>query len=179
MSSTFYKSTNQLAVKSVIQNDMLNAQMNLEALAGYVSAKRKALNLSNRDIADRSGGLISHATAANIGNNSQKGIDLSSIFGLANAFNVPVEEVIAAAQGKEFKTSKEKLEKLAFYFSPLTEAAQEHLLEIGATFWQRRNNGGLGHSVLSTDTKQPVRVKPKPTDTRQKKSQPIKEVGNK
>jgi transcriptional regulator with XRE-family HTH domain len=70
-----------------------------EDLADFVRRVRAATDLSTRDVADRSGGLISHGYVSQIENRqvSGDGVGPRRLLGLARGLGVSVDDVVAAA----------------------------------------------------------------------------------
>ena len=96
MSTSFYKSSTRLSVKSAI----CFVVQDLQGLAAYVSEQMQRQNLSLHDVAKRSGGRISHATVANVVNATSKEVKASTLAGLAKGLGISEDEMVAIARGK-------------------------------------------------------------------------------
>jgi hypothetical protein len=91
VSSTFYKTSTQLAVKPVIPFVM----QDLHGLAVFVKDRMDKLNLNPREVASRSGGLISHQTVHNILDEVSKEIKSRTIAGLAKGLGCSEAELMS------------------------------------------------------------------------------------
>jgi transcriptional regulator with XRE-family HTH domain len=76
-------------------------------LADYLRNKINGKGWSYRDVAGRSGGLISHSAVADIINEKYSEISTTTIKGLAVAFNVEETEIISIASGNLVKADPE------------------------------------------------------------------------
>jgi len=96
MSSLSYKRLVAPNVKCSKQN-VVSAQ--LQALSEFVRATMNEKGLNFRQVAERSGGLVSHTTVFDVVNLRSKDVKASTLRGLAKGLGVPEEEVFAVAQG--------------------------------------------------------------------------------
>ena len=65
----------------------------IERLAEWLNAKRKETGWSFNQIAERSGGNLTHGTAYNISQSEYRSVQDKTVRGLAYAFNVPESEL--------------------------------------------------------------------------------------
>lgn len=98
MSSKTYKPLTRTFVRNDIHPVVLNER---ETLADYVRRLIRDKDLSYRQVAQRSGGEISHATVSDIINGRITNPSTSTLVALAKGLGVPVEEVFAVARGKD------------------------------------------------------------------------------
>lgn len=107
MSSTAYKCLVAPNVKCSKQN-VVSAQ--LQALSEFVRVVMNEKGLNYRQVAERSGGLVSHTTVFDVVNLRSKDVKGRTLRGLAKGLGVTEEELFAVAQGKspaddpEYKT---------------------------------------------------------------------------
>jgi len=69
-------------------------------LAEYVRNALAAKNLNYREVARRSGGLISHATVGDVVNNPGRRFSLETLRALAKGLGVPEDELLVVAAGR-------------------------------------------------------------------------------
>ncbi|HEY0100855.1 MAG TPA: helix-turn-helix transcriptional regulator [Pyrinomonadaceae bacterium] len=72
-----------------------------ETLGDFVRRVANEKGLSQREVARRSGGLISHVTVGDIINKNRGDVKTETLRGLAKGLGVTEEEVFAVARGKK------------------------------------------------------------------------------
>src|SRR5215467_2277798 len=97
MSSTLYKTNRKSDGKSVRRIVMRKRQ---GGLSEYVRAVLGAKNLNYREVARRSGGLISHATVGDVINNPGRRVSVETLKALAKGLGVPEDELLVVAAGR-------------------------------------------------------------------------------
>lgn len=121
MSSPFYNSQNPFDVKPAIHSVM----QDLEALASLINGRmRDEGDLSTHDVANRSGGLISHGTVWNIINKKVGAVSDKTLRGLARGTNTAEDIVFSTARGKQEKHNSE-LDEVYVLFHGWQDAAPQ------------------------------------------------------
>jgi transcriptional regulator with XRE-family HTH domain len=116
----------------------------IEDLADFVRRTREAANLSTRDVAKRSGNLISHGYVSQIENRTGLGSGVSPgrLLGLARGLGVPIEEVMAAAVGSQSTVLAAQHIRLLGFFNSLPEDKQHEALDFLEMFSRRYGMNG-------------------------------------
>lgn len=101
-----------------------------EDFADFVRRVREAAGLSTRDVANRSGGLISHGYVSQIENRqtASDGISPRRLLGLARGLGVPIDEVVAAALGLQRAELAAKQSRLIGFFDTLPGERQDEAI---------------------------------------------------
>lgn len=94
------QSSNALALISVKRSKHCGVPSEQESLSDYVRRVANEKSLSHREIARRSGDLISHVTVGDIINNNRGDVKVETIKGLAKGLGVSEEEIFAVVRGK-------------------------------------------------------------------------------
>ncbi len=98
------------------------------SLADYVRTVIAQKGLNYREVALRSGGLITHSTVYDIINHRSSNPKTQTIKGLAKGLGVTEEELSAVARGKspnDKKVIDEKFENLSLKFNGLPASKKE------------------------------------------------------
>lgn len=97
MSTKTYIALTRTSVRDAIHRVVSNER---EPLADYVRRQIRDKDLSYRQVAQRSGGEISHATVSDIINGRITNPSTNTLVALSKGLGVPVEEIFAVARGK-------------------------------------------------------------------------------
>jgi transcriptional regulator with XRE-family HTH domain len=97
MSSTFYKT---FAAPNVKRSKQIVVSAQLQALSEFVRAVMNEKGLNYRQVAERSGGLISHTTVFDVVNLRSKDVKATTLRGLAKGLGVSDDEIFSVARGK-------------------------------------------------------------------------------
>lgn len=133
MSSKFYKKSIKADVKHVIQSVVNNGHQNL---ADFVRQKISDNELSYRDVAARSNGLISHGTVGDIISGKNLNPSPKTIKGLAKGLNVSEDELFNIVRGKKLSDDEyeESLFQSLYYkhnrLTPRKKAEFKRILEM-------------------------------------------------
>lgn len=158
LSRAFYKVLNTLGVNWTRLSVVSTRN---EKLAEYVRAARAALgNPSYREIAQRSGGLISHSTVAMIVNGTAGELTVNTLRGLAKALRKSEDEIFAIARG--VKTPQSWTETRFFELYEAYQGLQEErhkrkvaediqdLLTIINAFPQKKSENDQGGNIRNS-----------------------------
>lgn len=111
--------------------------MTTVTLRQLVAEQRTSLGMSLRDVADRSGGLLSSSTVHAIETGRRTTVSDETVDGLAKAFRVPVSLVRdAAGYADADVTEPFKLPRKA---NRLTRRERDHVLELIDLLLERRS----------------------------------------
>ena len=109
-----------------------------EQLADYVRRVIAEKELNYREVARRSGGLISHSTVYDIINERNKNVSTKTLQGLAKGLGVSEDELFAVARGKSESGDLQLNEmRLLEYFRQLSPDNQDALLMYAEMMSQR------------------------------------------
>ena len=97
MSSSPYKPS---AAPNVKCSKQAVVSAELTALSEFVRAVMNEKDLNYRQVAERSGGLISHTTVFDVVNLRSKDVKAKTLRGLAKGLGVPEDEIFSVARGK-------------------------------------------------------------------------------
>jgi transcriptional regulator with XRE-family HTH domain len=118
MSSAFYKSIRTSYVLSAKHIVMPSKQVKL---SDYVRDVMKEKRLSYRDVAQKSGGLISHTTVNDVVNNNRTVLMNDTLTALAKGLDVPEDEVFRVARGLSARPSRFDIYAETFNADGLTD----------------------------------------------------------
>ncbi len=126
----------------------------VEDLADFVRRVRKSAGLSTREVANRSGGLISHGYVSQIENRIgvSDGISPRRLLGLARGLGISIEEVVAVALGFPLSELAAQQTRLIGFFNTLPEDKQSEALDFMKMFSRRY---GLKTKPVTAIRKQP------------------------
>jgi len=96
-----------------------------KALSEYVQRVRREKRLSFRDIASRSGGKISVATANEIANNKHGNVTTPTLLALAKGLGVPEQEIIDIALGNPARDDNDWRESTLYELYKRTKTADK------------------------------------------------------
>ncbi|MEW6213322.1 MAG: helix-turn-helix transcriptional regulator [Acidobacteriota bacterium] len=92
---------------SVAKAAFMGEQMKREKLSDFVRRAMNERSLTFRQVAARSGGVVSHGTINKIVNGHQEDLEATTLIGLAKGLGVPSEQLLAVIEGKGPKTQEE------------------------------------------------------------------------
>jgi transcriptional regulator with XRE-family HTH domain len=152
MSSTIYKS---FAAPNVNHSKQPVVSAQLETLSEYVRAVMNEKGLNYRQVAERSGDLISHTTVFDVVNLRSKDVKAKTLRGLAKGLGVSEEEVFAVVRGKTTSgdLAFDELRLLELYRMLPPERRLETIahLEVAYQFYAGAHEPRI-HPVASTST---------------------------
>lgn len=149
------QSSTALAPTSVKCSKHCGVSSEQESLSDYVRRVANEKNLSHREIARRSGDLISHVTVGDIINNNRGDIKVETIRGLAKGLGVSEEEIFAVVRGKTTsgELTFDELRMLELYRKLSPEKRMEAIAHLEVAFqFQIGAHEPRRHPVASTST---------------------------
>ena len=132
-------------INSLVRNDIRPVvSSEQEKISDYVRRVIRDKGLSYRQVAQNSGGAISHATVSDIINERNRNLSTATLVGIAKGLGVPEEEIFAVARGKALDTEEAFTGEFALLFkgfhdlSPEDQAEMRAMVRMLATEVERR-----------------------------------------